>query len=68
MWAEKGDGAGIYSISHPYVFIREMAGWLLLDAVNSYSRGLERDASSLQVLGEFYLVEYYALSPLGDRS
>lgn len=68
VWTGKGDGVGIFSISQPYVFIREMAGWLLLDAMNIYSSGLERDVSSLQVLGKFYMVEYYALSPLGDIS
>jgi len=57
-----------YFLSHPYISIREMAGWLLLDAVSTYSSRLERDVSSLQVLGEFYMVEYYALSPLGDIS
>lgn len=51
----KGDSAGIFSISYPNIFIREMACCFLHDAVNTHRTGLEKDVSSLQVLGKFGL-------------
>lgn len=59
----EGRGCSNLFCSHPYIFMREGAGWLPVDAVSIYPSGFGRYVNGSQVLGKFYLLEYYALSP-----